>query len=64
LEADGIDTIGGLIFNRLGSLPPEGTRIELSRLKVTIRRTSRKRIKELVLEKTTCVEEQTDTAAA
>ncbi|HXY60005.1 MAG TPA: hemolysin family protein [Chthoniobacterales bacterium] len=64
LEADGIDTIGGLIFNRLGSLPPEGTRIELSRLNVTIRRTSRKRIKELVLEKTTCVEEQTDTAAA
>jgi CBS domain containing-hemolysin-like protein len=64
LEADGIDTIGGLIFNQMGSLPPEGTRIELPRLTVTIRRTSRKRIKELVLEKTTCVEDQTDTAAA
>ena len=64
LEADGIDTIGGLIFNQLGSLPPEGTRVELPRLTVTIRRTSRKRIKELVLEKTTCVDDQTDTAAA
>lgn len=64
LEADGIDTIGGLIFNQMGSLPPEGTRIEMPRLTVTIRRTSRKRIKELVLEKTTCVENQADTAAA
>ncbi len=64
LEADGIDTIGGLIFNQMGSLPPEGTRIELPRLTVIIRRTSRKRIKELVLEKTACVENQTDTAAA
>jgi CBS domain containing-hemolysin-like protein len=64
LEADGIDTIGGLIFNLLGQLPPEGTRIELPRLAVTIRRTSRKRIKEVVLEKTTCVDDQTGTAAA
>ena len=64
LEADGIDTIGGLIVNQLGQLPPEGTRIELPRLEVTIRRTSRKRIKELVLEKTTCVDDETGTAAA
>jgi len=64
LEADGIDTIGGLIFNQLGQLPPAGTRIEMPRLIVTVRRTSRKRIKELVLEKTTCVDGETDTAAA
>jgi putative hemolysin len=64
LEADGIDTIGGLIFNQLGQLPSEGTRVELPKLTVTVRRTSRKRIKELVLEKTTCVDDQTDTAAA
>lgn len=64
LEADGIDTIGGLIFNQLGQLPPAGTRIEMPRLTVTVRRTSRKRIKELVLEKTTCVDDETDTAAA
>jgi putative hemolysin len=66
LEADGIDTIGGLIFNQLGYLPQAGARIELSRLTATVRRTSRKRIQELLLEKTTCVDDETDaeTAAA
>jgi len=66
LEADGIDTIGGLVFNRLGYLPQAGTKIELPRLTATVRRTSRKRIQELLLEKTTCVEDQPspDTAAA
>ncbi|HXX40953.1 MAG TPA: hemolysin family protein [Chthoniobacterales bacterium] len=54
LEANGIDTIGGFVFNRLGYLPATGTRIELPRLAVTVRRTSRKRIQELLLEKTTC----------
>jgi CBS domain containing-hemolysin-like protein len=66
LEADGIDTIGGLVFNRLGYLPQAGVKIELPRLAVTVRRTSRKRIEELLLEKTTSVEDQPDgsTAAA
>ncbi len=53
LEADGIDTIGGLVFNRLGYLPPSGTQVELPRLAITVRRTARKRIEEMVLEKTT-----------
>jgi putative hemolysin len=52
LEADGIDTIGGLVFNRLGYLPPSGTQVELPRLAITVRRTARKRIEELLLEKT------------
>jgi len=64
LEAEGIDTIGGLVFNRLGLLPPAGTKVELPRLEVTVRRTSRKRIQELLLEKTTCLEDETGTAAA
>ncbi|HYR22828.1 MAG TPA: hemolysin family protein [Chthoniobacterales bacterium] len=66
LEADGIDTIGGLVFNRLGYLPQAGAKVELPRLAITVRRTSRKRIEELLLEKTTCLEDQTDadTAAA
>jgi len=66
LEADGIDTIGGLVFNRLGYLPPAGAKIELPRLAVIVRRTTRKRIEELLLEKTTCLQDQTnpDTAAA
>jgi putative hemolysin len=53
LEADGIDTIGGLVFNRLGYLPTSGTKLELPRLAVTVRRAGRKRIEELLLEKTT-----------
>ncbi len=54
LEADGIDTIGGLVFNRLGYLPPTGTQLELPRLAITVRRAGRKRIEEILLEKTTC----------
>ena len=52
LVADGIDTIGGYIFNRLGYLPNVGARLEISRLAITIRRVSRKRIEEVLLEKT------------
>ncbi len=52
LEADGIDTIGGLVFNRLGYLPPSGTAVEMPRLAITVRRTGRKRIEELMLQKT------------
>src|SRR2546423_2096474 len=40
LEAEGLDTIGGLVFNRLGYLPPSGTRFEMPRLAITVRRTS------------------------
>jgi len=54
LYADGIDTIGGFVFNRLGYLPPPGTQFEMPRLAITVRRTGRKRIEEILLEKTTC----------
>ena len=60
LEAEGIDTIGGLVFNRLGYLPQAGAKIELPRLTMTVRRTSRKWIQELLLEKTTCVDGEDD----
>jgi CBS domain containing-hemolysin-like protein len=53
INAEGIDTIGGFVFNRLGYLPPSGTQVELPRLAITVRRTARKRIEELLLEKTT-----------
>jgi putative hemolysin len=56
LQADGIDTIGGLVFNRLGYLPPTGTQLELPQLAITVRRSGRKRIEELLLETTTCSE--------
>jgi putative hemolysin len=51
LEAEGIDTIGGLIFNRLGYVPRSGTRLELPRLNVTVRRAAKNRVEEIVLEK-------------
>lgn len=51
IEAEGLDTIGGYVFNKLGQLPPSGTKIELPLVAITVRRTSRKRIEELLLEK-------------
>ena len=50
LETEGIDTIGGLVFNQLGSLPRPGDVTELKGLRITIRRVSRKRIHEMLVE--------------
>lgn len=46
---DGIDTIGGLVFNRLGSLPKPGAQVEIDGLRLTIQRTTRKRIEEVLI---------------
>src|SRR5216110_1550738 len=56
IDVDGIDTIGGLIFTRLGYLPPSGTKLEIPRLAITVRRSGRKRIEEVLLEKTSAFE--------
>jgi putative hemolysin len=53
VEAEGIDTIGGFVFNRLGYLPPSGTHLEIPHLAITVRRAGHKRIEEVLLEKTT-----------
>ena len=53
IDAEGIDTIGGFVFTRLGYLPPSGTKLEIPGLAITVRRTGRKRIQEILLEKTT-----------
>ncbi|HYR58069.1 MAG TPA: hemolysin family protein [Chthoniobacteraceae bacterium] len=50
IEAEGIDTIGGYVFNHVGTLPKPGTEIELDGLKLMVRRTSKKRIEELLIE--------------
>lgn len=50
LEAEGIDTIGGLVFNQLGSLPRSGDVVEIKGLKFTVQRVTRKRIHEMLLE--------------
>ncbi len=51
LTADGIDTIGGYVFNRLGYLPNPGATLEVPHLAITVRRVSRKRIEEVLLER-------------
>ena len=48
-EDEGIDTIGGLIFNRLGQLPKPGQQMKIGRLRVTVRRMARKRVEEVLL---------------
>ncbi len=52
IDAEGIDTIGGFVFTRLGYLPPPGTKLEIPRLTITVRRAGRQRIEEILLEKT------------
>src|SRR5262249_42755255 len=53
IDAEGIDTIGGFIFTRLGYMPSSGTKLEIPGLMITVRRAGRKRIEEVLLEKTT-----------
>ena len=59
-DASGIDTIGGYVFNQLGRVPEVGTELETPRLKITVRRVNRRRIEELLLEKTVCTESDSD----
>lgn len=48
-DEEGIDTIGGLIFNRLGYLPKPGAYFQIDDLSFTVRRTSRKRVEEMLI---------------
>lgn len=49
-EGSGLDTVGGLIFNRLGFLPKAGTHLEINDVSLTVRRSSRKRVEEVLIE--------------
>ncbi len=53
IDAEGIDTIGGFVFTRLGYMPSSGTKLEIPGLAITVRRAGRKRIEEVLLKKTT-----------
>ncbi len=53
IDAEGIDTIGGFVFTRLGYLPSSGTKLEIPGVTITVRRSGRQRIEEVLLEKTT-----------
>ena len=50
LEAEGLDTIGGLVFNRLGYVPKVGEVVQINGLRITVRRATRKRIQEVLIE--------------
>lgn len=49
LDAEGIDTIGGLIFNRFGYLPKPGERLDLDGVSIKVKRIARNRIQRLEL---------------
>jgi len=49
LEEEGVETIGGLVLNRVNVLPRQGTRIRLGDWNVTVRRATRKRVREVVI---------------
>ena len=49
LEEEGIDTVGGLIFNRLGYLPKSGASVRIEDVRLTVRTASRKRIEEVLI---------------
>ncbi|MEI6870860.1 MAG: hemolysin family protein [Verrucomicrobiota bacterium] len=50
IASEGIDTIGGLTFNVVGDLPRLGTVLSLDQVRITVRRTSRKRVEEVLVE--------------
>jgi putative hemolysin len=49
LEEEGVDTIGGLIFNHVGSIPRVGTCIEIDKVWMRVRRCSRRGVEEVML---------------
>lgn len=49
LEFEGLDTIGGLIFNRLGYVPQAGEVVRLDALQITVRRATRRRVQEVLI---------------
>jgi CBS domain containing-hemolysin-like protein len=51
LEADGVDTIGGLIFNHTGSIPRAGSCVEIDKVWIRVRRSSRRGVEEVMLVK-------------
>jgi len=59
LREEGIDTIGGLIFNRLGAVPRSGAQLEIGGALATVRRATAKRVEEVLLEaRGVCAEEE------
>ncbi len=50
LKTEGIDTVGGLVFNLAGTVPRLGSVWRVGGITITVRRTSRKRVEEVLVE--------------
>jgi CBS domain containing-hemolysin-like protein len=50
IEQGGIDTIGGLVFNHVGQVPKPGTELRLHGLRIVIRRATRRRVEEVIVQ--------------
>ncbi len=48
-DSDGLDTIGGLVFNHLGHLPKQGERVHLEDADLKVRRVVRARVQQVEL---------------
>lgn len=51
LPYEGLDTIGGLVFNHAGQVPPPGTVLQIGPLRVKVRRSQRQRITAVEVER-------------
>jgi CBS domain containing-hemolysin-like protein len=47
LDAEGVETVGGLVFSRFGYLPKPGERLELDGVTIKVKRTARNRVTQL-----------------
>ena len=47
LEAEGVETLGGLVFSQFGYLPKPGERLELDGVTIKVKRTARNRVTQL-----------------
>jgi putative hemolysin len=51
LASEGVDTIGGLIFNKAGIIPRVGATLEIDGVSIRVRRSSRRGVEEVMLVK-------------
>lgn len=51
LDHEGLDTIGGLVFNELGHLPPPGTEVIIDGLRITVLLCENQRVASVEIEK-------------
>ncbi|MEK0445541.1 MAG: Magnesium and cobalt efflux protein CorC [Verrucomicrobiota bacterium] len=63
VDVEGIDTVGGLAFMLSGQLPRPGDVLEGNGLRVSVRRTSRKRVEEVLVERSRASEPEDEEAA-